>query len=217
MLFVHTDETTAASARGAADNAQKTKLGSNQKSMFKQMIDTAQEQNWAVVWFGDGPWATPPSVGTHNDWSAYNTERVELGNYIQNSGVKLVRLHGDTHSLFADDGTNNPYGGFPYASAAPLHTTANVYGRPVTHGSWPTAQTNSSRQYGIGEFSDVDGNLTLTIRGYSSTNALPTEVERFNMVMNLAEGSASSQPWASLYIGDMQASKMYIGDMQVWP
>ena len=217
VLFVHTDETTAASARGAADNAQKTKLGSNQKSMFKQMIDTAQEQNWAVVWFGDGPWATPPSVGTHNDWSAYNTERVELGNYIQNSGVKLVRLHGDTHSLFADDGTNNPYGGFPYASAAPLHTTANVYGRPVTHGSWPTAQTHSSRQYGIGEFSDVDGNLTLTIRGYSSTNALPTEVERFNMVMNLAEGSASSQPWASLYIGDMQASKMYLGDLQVWP
>ncbi|QWY84045.1 phosphoesterase [Microbacterium phage A3Wally] len=217
VLFIHTDETTAASARGSADNSSKTKLGAEQKTAFKDLITTASQQGWAVVWFGDGPWAVPASVGTHNDWSAYNTERTELGNYIQASGVKLVRLHGDTHALFADDGTNNPWGGFPYASAAPLHTTANPYNRPVSNGSWPTAQTGSSRQYGIGEFTDVNGNLTLTIHGYSSTNAAPTEVERFNMVMNLAESDASSQPWAKLYIGDMEASKLYIGDTQVWP
>lgn len=217
VLFIQTDETTAATARGTADSSSKTKLGAEQKTAFKAAIDDAATNGWAVVWFGDGPWATPPAVGTHNDWSAYNTERVEIGSYIQNSGVKLVRLHGDTHSLFADDGTNNPYGGFPYASAAPLHTTANVYGRPVTHGSWPTVQTNSSRQYGIGEFSYVGGNLTLTIHGYSSTNAAPTEVERYNMVMNLAEGTPSSQPWANLYIGDQQALAMYVGETQVWP
>lgn len=188
VRFILTDETVAASNKADADTSTKTKLGAEQKAWFKGQIDAAVAAGQAVVWFGDGPWITPTAL-TGNEWRAYNTERTELGNYIAASGVRLVRLHGDTHTLFADDGTNNPWGGFPTASAAPMHTQANPYGTTVSGGKWPTTQTVSSRQYGVGTVADDGTTLTLTIKGYSSTNSAPTEVERFNETFNLTPAS----------------------------
>lgn len=188
VRFVHTDETVAASPRADADTSAKTKLGAEQKAWFKGEIDAAVSAGQAVVWFGDGPWIESTSL-TGNSWRAYNTERAELGAYIAASGVKLVRLHGDTHTLFADDGTNNPWGGFPTASAAPWHTTANPFTSPMpTNGTWPTATTNSSRQYGVGQVVDDGTNFTLAVHGYSSTNSAPAEVERFTMTVDLSTG-----------------------------
>lgn len=220
VTFVQTDETTMASDKAAPDNSSKTKLGAAQKAYFKQLITSMAQNNRLLVWFGDGPWITPAAI-SGNEWRAYNTERTELGDHIQQSGVKIVRLHGDSHTLFADDGTNNPWGGFPTASGAPFHTTANPYGGTVSHGKWPTVQTNSSRQYGIGTFSESAGRRYLTLQGFSSTNASPTEVERFNMVLDFTpppvEPEPSPQPWANVYIGGDLASSMYIGDQPVWP
>lgn len=197
IRFIHTDETPLASPKGNTDNSSKTKLGASQKAWFKDQITAAKAAGQSVVWFGDGPWAAPAAVGTNNDWSAYNTERTELGLFIQDSGVKLVRLHGDTHSLFADDGTNNSWGGFPYMSAAPFHTTATVWGRPTTNGVWPTVSTNSSRQYGVGSITDDGDTITLTLRGFSSTNGAPTEVERVTMVLDMTPPDGEA-PWAVL-------------------
>lgn len=216
VRFIQTDETTLSSARGNTDNSSKTKLGASQKAWFKSEIDAAVAANQSVIWFGDGPWIEPAQV-SGNSWRAYNTERTEIGNYIAASGVKLIRLHGDTHTLFCDDGTNNPWGGFPTASAAPLHTTAQPFGFTITGGKWPTATTNSSRQYGVGDLTDDGTTLTLTIKGYSSTVSAPTEVERFSMVSNLTPGPTSNQPWSKIYIGDIEATGMYIGDLKVWP
>lgn len=189
VRFIHTDETVAASAKAATDDASKTKLGSEQKVWFKSQIDAAVAAGQSVVWFGDGPWIEPASV-TGNSWRAYNTERVELGAYIAASQVRLVRLHGDTHTLFYDDGTNNPWGGFPTASAAPMHTTAQPFGFTVSGGKWPTATTNSSRQYGVAQIADDGTTVTLSLQGYSSTVGAPTEVERFNATVDLTPGVA---------------------------
>lgn len=203
IRFIQTDETALASVKGSTDNSSKTKLGASQKAWFKDQIIAAKSSGQSVVWFGDGPWAAPALTGTNNDWSAYNTERAEIGLFIQQSGVKLVRLHGDTHSLFADNGTNNPWGGFPYMSAAPFHTTANYYGRPVTNGTWPTATTNSSRQYGVGQVVDNGETITLTLRGFSSTNSAPTEVERVTMVLDMTPPDGEA-PWAVLDLSATQ-------------
>lgn len=200
VRFIQTDELTMASDRSATDNSSKSKLGAAQKAWFKAQIDAAKDAHQSVVWFGDGPWLGAASTsGTNNQWTAYSTERTELGAYIAASGIKLVRLHGDTHTLFCDNGTNNEWGGFPTASAAPFHTTANPYTGTVTGGKWPTVQTNSSRQYGIAEFAESAGVLTLNLRGYSSTNSEPTEVERFNMTVDMtptvAPTTATLQEW----------------------
>ncbi|MCK8477244.1 alkaline phosphatase D family protein [Microbacterium aurugineum] len=202
VRFIQTDETVAASAKATADgyrdnptpeqpsvpNPDKTKLGAEQKAWFKGQIDAAKAEGQAVVWFGDGPWIEPISI-TGNSWRAYPTERAELGNYIAASGVRLIRLHGDTHTLFYDDGTNNPWGGFPTASAAPMHTTAQPFGYTVSGGKWPTSTTNSSRQYGIAQVADDGATLTLSLQGYSSTVSAPTEVERFNATVDLTPAS----------------------------
>lgn len=193
VRFIHTDETVAASNKADPDTSAKTKLGAEQKAWFKAQIDAAKAAGQAVIWFGDGPWITPTQL-TGNEWRAYNTERTELGNYIQASGVKLVRLHGDSHTLFADDGTNNPWGGFPTASAAPMHTTANPYTPTVSNGKWPTTQTNSSRHEGVAEIVDDGSTFTLRLRGYSSTNSAPEQVQRFDMTVNLATPPAPTYP-----------------------
>lgn len=189
VRFIQTDELTLASPKGDAQGAPgKSKLGATQKTWFKAQIDAAAIAGQSVVWFGDGPWITPAALGS-NEWAAYDAERTELGAYIAASGVKLIRLHGDSHTLFADNGTNNPWGGFPTASAAPWHTQANPYGPTVSNGKWPTAQEPSSRQYGMGLFAVADDTLTLTIRGYSSTISAPTEVQRFLMSVDMTPGA----------------------------
>lgn len=189
--FVHTDETAAASVRDSTDNASKSKLGTEQKTWFKGQLDAAKAAGQAVVWFGDGPWIEPAGVGsaTYNSWAKYNTERVELGNYIaalRAQGLRIVRLHGDTHTLFYDDGTNNPWGGFPTASAAPIHTTGQPYGYPVSGGKYPTETTNGARQYGVAQLTDDASGFKLELWGYSSTAAAPTEVERFHAIVDLS-------------------------------
>lgn len=195
IRFIQTDELTMASARGATDNSSKSKLGTAQKAWFKSEIDAAATAHQSVVWLGDGPWLGAASTGgTNNQWTAYSTERTELGSYIVASGVKLIRLHGDTHTLFVDNGTNNAWGGFPTASAAPFHTTANPYTPTVSGGKWPTAQTNSAQQYGVADFADDGTNLSVTLRGYSSTNSEPAEVERFNLTVNLTPTAVVTYP-----------------------
>ena len=184
---VHTDETAAASIRDSVDNASKTKLGAAQKAWFFATIDAAKLAGASILWLADGPWIEPPAVGsaTYNSWTNYNTERIEIGAYIAASRVKLVRLHGDTHTLFYDDGTNNPWGGFPTASAAPMHTTAQAFGYTVSGGKWPTVATNSSRQYGVYDVTDTGTALSLVLAGYSSTNAEPIEVQRFAATVDM--------------------------------
>lgn len=175
------------------DGATKSKLGAEQKSWFLSEIAAAKAAGQAVIWFGDGPWVEPTGApgasATYNSWARYDTERTELGARIAASGVRLVRLHGDTHSLFYDDGTNNrAWGGFPTASAAPFHTTAQRFGYAVSGGSYPTAGSiDGAQQYGFARIVDDGTRFELELSGFSSTAAEPREVERFRAVIDLDE------------------------------
>ncbi|QEA30379.1 hypothetical protein FGL91_18600 [Microbacterium sp. CBA3102] len=165
--FIQTDELTVASARGATDNSSKTKLGAAQKAWFKAELLAAKAARQSVIWLGDGPWGGSPSVGgTLQEWRAYNTERVELGNFIASNGMTdyLIRVHGDTHALAADDGTNNPYGGFAFISAAPFGTVAQVWGSTTTNGRWPDV-SGSARQHGEYTLTDTGTTRTLVFSG----------------------------------------------------
>lgn len=187
VRFIHTDELTMSSARGATDNAAKTKLGIAQKAWFKAQLDAAKAARQAVVWFGDGPWVGAPSVGgTLQEWRAYNTERVEIGNYIAAAGMskQVLRIHGDTHALAADDGTNNPYGGFAFISAAPFSTTAQVWGSPTTNGRWP-AVSGPGRQHGEYTVTDTGNTLTVTFSGRAWDTDTTAYVERVTMTVDL--------------------------------
>lgn len=217
--IIVTDELTMASDKNSSDVAGKTKLGSAQKAWFKNQIDLAKVNGEAIVWFGDGPFH-PPKVtsGTANEWSRYDTERNELVAYIQSSGVdsRIIRTNGDRHALAADDGTNNPFGGWPTVNAAPFHTTANPYGMNASEGSHPPTQTNSSQQYAILELVDDGDNLTITAKGYSSTNSLPTEVLRYDMLVDFTPGPENDQSWETMYFSGQEVDSVYLGSDLIW-
>jgi phosphodiesterase/alkaline phosphatase D-like protein len=218
---VHTDEITLSSSRSAADDASKTKLGVTQKAWFKAELIAARDANQVVFWFGDGPWLGDATTGTDNTWGRYITERNEIGNFITANQIRIVRIHGDTHTLFADDGTHNTSGGFPVISAAPMHTTANPYGETVSNGKYPTVATNSSRQYGFYNVTDAGTSLTLVYHGWQSTVALPTETERVTMTVvwdmtTLPPIDPNSQPWVKVYVGNQEASMVAVGDTPIW-
>lgn len=187
VRYIITDETTMASPKGNTDDASKTKLGAEQKAWLLDQITQAAAAKQAVVWFGDGPFHAPKTTtGTSNEWSRYDTERQEIAAHIVTSGVKLVRANGDRHALAIDSGANNPFGGFPTVNAAPFHTTANPYGMAASGGSHPSTQTPSSRQYAQIDATYDGAQILLRFRGFSSTVSEPTEVQRYDMTLDLS-------------------------------
>ena len=127
---------------------------------------------------------------------------------------RIIRANGDRHSLAADDGTNNPYG-MPFVNAAPFHTTANPYGL-AAQSSWPTAQTASSRQYGVIELFDDGETVSFNAKGFSSTNSAPTEVERYNMTLDFNLDSDNNQEWDAVYVGANPAEEVFVGFRSIW-
>jgi len=209
IRMVHTDELTLSSSRDATDNSSKTKLGTDQKAWFKAELLAAKAAGQIVFWCGDGPWLTAATTGTDNSWGRYMTERAELGTFIATNRIRIVRIHGDSHSLFADSGANNNAGNFPTISAAPMSTTAQAFGRPTTNGAYPSGTTNSARQYGIYDVVDTGDNISMTYHGYSSTVSAPTEVERVTMtvVWNM---------WSDVRVGATPALAVYTNGQLVW-
>lgn len=210
IRMVQTDELTLSSSRDATDDANKTKLGADQKAWFKSELLAAKAAGQIVFWCGDGPWLTNTTNGTDNSWGRYLTERAEIGAFIKSNYIRIVRIHGDTHTLFADWGKNNTAGGFPTISAAPMHTTANAFGAvATTNGTYPSASTNSSRQYGIYDVVDNGDSISLTYHGIQSTVSLPTETERITMtlVWNM---------WQDVKIGAAPALAVYTNGQLVW-
>jgi alkaline phosphatase D len=186
VRFIQTDELTMASARGATDNSSKSKLGTAQKAWFKAEIDAAEAAQQAVVWLGDGGWLGAAATGgTNSTWTAYSTERTELGTYIAGKpwvSDHIVRAGGDIHTLFADSGANNSWGGFPTTGNAPMSTTANTYGQTVSDGKWPTS-SGSARQYGWYDVTDAGGTLTIDYNGMAYDSGTTTWIERVSMTM----------------------------------
>lgn len=192
IRIIITDEISLATQRDVTDDSAKTKLGTAQKMWFKDEIQAAATAGEVVFWFGDSYYATSTTTAAgNNTWGKYNTERTELGAYITGLDMadRLIRFCGDFHTLILDDGTNNAWGGFPVACAAPMQETANAYGGNATGGKWPTVQTAASRQYGVCTVTATANALTVLVQGFSATTSEPTEIERYNQTFVFPIGS----------------------------
>lgn len=210
-----TDENTMADNKDAVDDAAKSKLGTAQKQWFKDELLAAKAAGEAVFWFGDGPWLGGATSGTSNTWGRYTVERTELANFITSNQIRIIRIHGDDHSLYADNGTNNPNGGFPVICAAPMATTAQVYGGTVTNGKYPSVQTNSARQYGFYEVTDTGDAISLVYHGYAYTGT-NAEVEQVTMTTTWNMVGGFTQPFTSVSIGSTPITSLYLGDLLIW-
>lgn len=179
VRFIQSDMRTFASARGATDNSSKTKLGTVQKAWFLNLIQNSTEK--VIVWLGDSAWFGAAATGGTNDaWHAYNTERVELGNAIDAANVNLIYIHGDTHTLAADNGTNNQWGGFPFVGASPIsRPDMNPWPTgsgwlPLSNGSYPSV-SQAGTAYGWFDVIDTGNTITVDFSGYNA------EIEQVSM------------------------------------
>lgn len=169
VRFIQTDSRSFMSLKSSTDNSSKTMLGATQKQWLKDQLVAAEPFK---VWLHDNNWQGPASnPGNLDTWQAFNTERTEIGSYISaNSAAigKLLYIHGDTHSLAADDGTNNPYGGFPFVCCAPMDQSASVWGLgTLTGGSYP-GTTASTHVYGWFDVTDTGNSISIAYTGYTS-------------------------------------------------
>lgn len=168
VRFIQTDSRSFMSPRGDTDNASKSMLGATQKAWLKaRLLDTEPVK----IWLHDNQWLGPAVTnGTIDTWQAFSTERTEIGNFISSNNVKMVYIHGDSHTLNADSGANNSKGGFATLGASPIDQTMNVFGEPVSNGIWPSASA-TGHLYGWFDVTDTGGIISLAFHGYDETGA----------------------------------------------
>jgi hypothetical protein len=140
------------------ESASKTRMGTAQKTWFKQELIAARDSGFPLIlWVCPVPWIAPAEIG-NDTWGGYATERVEIANFIRDNRINnVVLLAGDMHALAFDDGTNSDYATGGGARMIVLHAAAltadgSVKGGPYTGGAIP-----GSQHYGILEVYDTGG------------------------------------------------------------
>jgi hypothetical protein len=158
VRFIMTDLRSASVSPTLREAASKTKLGTAQKTWFKQELINARDSAFPlIVWVCPDPWIATAQLGD-DTWGGHATERTEIANFIRDNRItNLVLLSGDMHGLAFDDGTNSDYatgGGAPVTvlHAAALSADGSAKGGPYKTGPFPGAQ-----QYGILEIYDNGG------------------------------------------------------------
>lgn len=149
-----------------------TRLGATQKAwLFDELV---QPEPVKVI-VQEGTWIDDrPAVLGDDTWEWFDAERTEIGNYVQSDAVgKVVMIHGDQHALAADDGSHNPWGGFPTMCAAPFGQWASVKTQnPATdwsQGIW-APESPAVQQYGFVNVTDDGTTISLAYTGYDSSN-----------------------------------------------
>lgn len=179
MLDCHSFKSTISNSDGTSH----TMLGSIQKAWLK---DQLSKPELVKVIATDVPWISNLALSRGgNSWGGFATERSEIANYITANKINAVIVHGDSHSLVGDDGTNS-VGKIPVFGAAPFDKSASVKGGPKwTSGPWPNSgyTTTSdgtlgsgpqSQQYGLITFTPATNGdtqtMTVAYAGYDSGN-----------------------------------------------
>jgi hypothetical protein len=174
VLFIVTDGRSYMSSPLDTDGPAKTKLGATQKQWLKdQLVRTDYP---VKIWFHEDGWnnastwepATPTNSAADDTWSGYNTERFEIGNFIQENGVNMWYVHGDFHALAADTGVNNIWGGFPLVCCSPIDQTTYAGNGVWSEGYYPnpSSSTTFTQQYGWFDVIDNGSSLTVSFTGY---------------------------------------------------
>lgn|GEM_PF-2042494 len=191
VRYIQTDSRTYMAQKSLPDDSSKSMLGATQKQWFKDELLAAKAAGQAIIWSHDQIWipqATTPN-NVVDSWGTFNTERTEIGNFIINNNLvdRILYICGDTHTLTADDGTNNHWGGFAQATAAPFYQTANAVYETWSEGGYPAAGSpglGNQSYYGWLEITDNGQNtVSVTYRGFDATTG--AGIERIGMTRAL--------------------------------
>jgi hypothetical protein len=202
VRYVQTDSRTYMAQRSLPDNASKSMLGTTQKQWLKNELLAAKAAHQAIIWFHDQEWteATVTPNSSNDTWGTFNTERTEIGNFITTNGLRdrLLYASGNTHTLKADDGSHNGWGGFAMAIAAPFYQTANAtVTNNWTGGGYPafgSGGLGNQTYYGWLEITDNNQDtLSVTYRGIDATTG--AGIERITMTRALRVNAPTITVW----------------------
>ncbi len=104
-------------------------------------------------------------------WSAFSTERREIANFIKANRIQgLCILHGDSHMLAADDGSNTDYatgGGapIPLMAAAPLDQNPSMKGGPYSQGVYRVRDKEGESAFGLMTVTDKGTHIDVVFSG----------------------------------------------------
>lgn len=148
-----------------------TKLTTAQRSWLESMLTQPEPLKVIVqegVWNNtDAPEAFPDGDG----WADYPEERASIGEFITTHGVgRVIMLQGDQHCVSADDGSNNPHGGFPTYGGSPLTGNVSHKGVAPSQGRWPTSTGGAAQQYGRIQVTDDGEQISVQYNGYDAGN-----------------------------------------------
>lgn len=149
-----------------------TRLGATQKAWFKSEL---QQPEPVKIWVQEAAWIDNQAAESGGDkWQDFAAEKSELGSFIASSAVgEVVTIHGDQHAISADNGSHNPWGGFPSFAAAPFRNYTSIKTNNYTDwsgGFYPNPVGAEAAQYGMVTVTDTGGSVTLAFRAYDTSN-----------------------------------------------
>ena len=109
--------------------------------------------------------------GDEDHWSAYTTERREIADFIKSNHISGVCiLHGDSHMMAADDGSNADYatgGGapLPVMCAGPLDQNPSMKGGPYSQGVYRVRDKEGESGFGLLTITDQGGKIDVAYSG----------------------------------------------------
>jgi len=159
VVFLFTDLRSPSSAKGATDNSSKSMMGSTQKAWFKSVLADSANSDCLFVWINSRAWGSTTASGV-DSWGGYNTERVELADYVQATCPgRFCVIHADTHATGIDDGSNHD---FVTTGSEPIPT---FLVSPIDHdfngwnntGTYSEGTSVGNGQFGIMDITDTGG------------------------------------------------------------
>lgn len=219
VKFIMTDGRSFKSPSGNTDDASKTMFGTAQEAWIASEL---ADPNYPVkVLCVDVPWVFPTTAG-EDKWGGYKAAAQRLVNDINAAGARVFLIHGDAHSLCADNGSSaSNTGGLPVAGAAPLGNTTSIKGGPYSQGTYPSSGSigTTEQQHGLLDITDNGNNITIRFSGRDKTN---TERITLTKTWTLTEPSAGQvrvggSAIQNAFVGGTPVDKMYLGPTQVWP
>lgn len=107
-------------------------------------------------------------------WSVYSYERAEIADFIKSNHIMGVAiLHGDSHMLAADDGSNSDFatgGGapIPVMCAAPLDQEPSIKGGPYSQGIYKVRKSEGC--FGLVTVTDEGDDIVVSYSGRNNKN-----------------------------------------------
>ena len=195
VRFIMLDVRNTDRSPGATDptSSGKTMLGATQKAWL--LSELAGPEPVKVI-CSDVPWLgatqTTPTVANGMDkWWSYDAERTEIGNYISSNGIRVLLLHGDSHSMAYAAGTSNPKGGFPVWCSSPLHNVGGGLQLGTFDAVYNTGNTVVGEQYARVTVTDTGSTITLAYSAWDALNN--TERLSTQAVFPVARAAATGQ------------------------